>query len=57
MGEVCGRLSSAQHGMLETLLVVDPKTQKSQFANLCATPGRPSRKNLKALVDRYQGPL
>ena len=52
--EVCGGLSSAQHGMLETLLVVDPKTQKSPFANLCATPGRPSRKNLNALVDRYQ---
>ena len=52
--EVCGRLSSAQHAMLETLLVVDPKTQKSPFANLCATPGRPSRKNLNVLVDRYQ---
>ena len=52
--EVCGRLSSAQHGMLENLLVVDPKTQKSPFANLCATPGRPSRKNLNVLVDRYQ---
>jgi hypothetical protein len=39
---------------LETLLVVDPKTQKSPFANLCATPGRPSRKNLNALVERYQ---
>lgn len=51
--EVCGRLSSAQHALLETLLVVDPKTQKSPFANLCATPGRPSRKNLNALVDRY----
>ncbi|MEI8159196.1 MAG: Tn3 family transposase [Burkholderiales bacterium] len=52
--EVCGRLSSAQHALLETLLVVDPKTQKSPFANLCATPGRPSRKNLNALVERYQ---
>ncbi len=52
--EVCGRLSSAQHALLETLLVVDPKTQKSPFANLCATPGRPSRKNLNALVDRHQ---
>ena len=50
--EVCGRLSSAQHGMLENLLVVDPKTQKSPFANLCATPGRPSRKNLNALAPR-----
>jgi TnpA family transposase len=52
--DVCGRLSSAQHALLETLLVVDPKTQKSPFANLCATPGRPSRKNLNALVERYQ---
>ena len=52
--EVCSRLSSTQHAMLETLLVVDPKTQKSPFANLCAAPGRPSRKNLNALVDRYQ---
>src|SRR5665647_90496 len=52
--EVCGRLSSAQQAVLETLLVVDPKTQKSPFANLCATPGSPSRKNLNALIDRYQ---
>jgi len=53
-GEVCGRLSSNQCSVLEALLVVDPKTQKSPFANLCATPGRPSRKNLNALIDRYQ---
>ena len=52
--EVCGRLSSAQQVVLETLLVVDPKTQKSPFANLCSTPGRPSRKNLNVLIDRYQ---
>ena len=52
--EVCGRLSSAQQAVLETLLVVDPKTQKSPFSNLCSTPGRPSRKNLNALIDRYQ---
>ena len=52
--EVCGRLSSSHHGVLETLLVVDPKTQKSPFATLCATPGSPSRKNLNALIDRYQ---
>ncbi len=52
--EVCGRLSSAQRAMLEALLVVDPKTQKSPFANLCSTPGRPSRKNLNALMDRHQ---
>lgn len=53
-GEVCGRLSSTQCSVLEALLVVDPKTQKSLFANLCATQGRPSRKNLNALIDRYQ---
>ena len=52
--EVCGRLSSAQHAALESLLIVDPKTQKSPFATLCATPGRPSRKNLHALIDRYE---
>ena len=52
--EVCGRIGSLQHALLEELLVVDPKTQKSPFATLCATPGRPSRKNLNALIDRYQ---
>ena len=51
---VCGHLSSAQQAVLETLLVVDQKTQKSPFANLCAAPGRASRKNLNALIDRYQ---
>ena len=52
--EVCGHLSLTQRAVLETLLVVDPKTQKSPFANLCSTPGRPSRNNLNALIDRYQ---
>ena len=52
--EVCGCISSVQSAVLETLLVVDPKTQKSPFANLCAPPGRASRKNLNSLVDRYQ---
>ena len=52
--EVCGRLSPAQQAVLETLLVVDPQTQKSPFANLCAPPGCASRKNLNALIDRYQ---
>ena len=36
------------------MLVVDQKTQKSPFANLCAAPGRASRRNLNALIDRYQ---
>src|SRR5665811_2079656 len=52
--EVCGRLSSAQQAVLETLLVVDQKTQKSPFAYMCAAPGRASRTNLNALIDRYQ---
>ena len=52
--EVCARLSPAQQAVLETLLVVDSQTQKSPFANLCAPPGRASRKNLNALIDRYQ---
>ena len=52
--EVCGRLSPAQQAVLETMLVVDSKTQKSPFANLCAPPGRALRKNLNALIDRYQ---
>ncbi len=52
--EVGGHLNSTQRTVLETLLVVDPKTQKSPFANLCAAPGRASKRNLNALVDRYQ---
>ncbi len=52
--EVCGHLSLAQRSVLEILLGVDPKTHKSLFANLCTTPGSPSRKNLNALIDRYQ---
>ena len=52
--EVCSRLCPAQQAVLEALLVVDQKTQKSPFANLCAVPGRASRKNLNALIDRYQ---
>lgn len=46
-------LDAAQQAVLETLLVVDPKTQKSPFARLCANPGRPTHKNLSALIDRY----
>lgn len=52
--EVCGCISSAQCSVLETLLTVDSQTLKSPFANLCAPPGRASRKNLNALIDRYQ---
>ena len=52
--DVCARLSLVERSVLETLLVVDPQTQKSPFANLCATPGRPSRKNLNSLTAHYQ---
>ena len=51
---LCGRLSSAQQAVMEALLVVDTNTLKTPFANLCSTPGRPSRKNPNALIDRYQ---
>jgi hypothetical protein len=43
--DVCGQLNAAQRAVLEKLLVVDAKTQKSPFARLCANPGRPTRKN------------
>ena len=52
--EVCDSLPFEQRVALETMLVVDPKTQKSPFANLCTAPGRASRRNLNALIDRYQ---
>ena len=52
--EVCGRLNENQRSVLESLLVADPTTQESPFAELCRAPGRASRKNLKALVDRYR---
>jgi hypothetical protein len=52
-GAVCGHLDDAKQSALEALLVVDPTTQKSPFADLCRAPGRASRKNLKALIDRY----
>ena len=34
--------------------MVDPTTQRSPFADLCRAPGRASRKNLNALIDRHQ---
>ena len=51
--DVCGHLDAAQRAVLQALLIVNPKTQKSPFARLCANPGRPTRKNLTALIDRY----
>ena len=51
--EVCDCLPFEQRLALEAMLVVDPKTQKSPFAKLCTAPGRASRRNLNALIDRY----
>lgn len=51
--DVCGHLDAAQRAVLQALLIVNPTTQKSPFARLCANPGRPTRKNLTALIDRY----
>lgn len=42
--DVCGLLCTAQRAVLETLLVVDPKTTKSPFSNLCEPPGVPPGK-------------
>ena len=39
---------------MEALLTVDPTTQESPFAVLCRPPGRASRKNLNALIERYK---
>ena len=52
--DVCSHLDAAQQAVLETLLVVDPKTQKSPFARLCANPGRPTRKNLTRPVGKIR---
>lgn len=51
---VGARLNESQCAALEALLDVNPQTQESPFAELCRAPGRASRKNLKALIDRYE---
>jgi len=53
-GEVCARLTAKQGDALEALLKVDSQMQESLFAQLCRAPGRASRKNLKALIERHQ---
>jgi TnpA family transposase len=53
-GEVCAHLTAKQGDALEALLKVDSKTQESLFAQVCRAPGRASRKNLKALIERHQ---
>ena len=52
--EVCAHLTAKQRCALEALLKVESQTQESQFAQLCRAPGRASRKNLKALIERHQ---
>jgi TnpA family transposase len=46
-------IAEKHRAALEALLIVDPATQESPFAALCRAPGRASRKNLTALIDRY----
>ncbi|HEY3654732.1 MAG TPA: Tn3 family transposase [Steroidobacteraceae bacterium] len=52
--EVCAHLTAKQSCALEALLKVESQTQESQFAQLCRAPGRASRKNRKALIERHQ---
>src|ERR1700733_13927199 len=51
--EVCEHLTAKQGSALEALLEVDSQTQESLFAQLCRAPGRASRKNLEALIERH----
>lgn len=50
---VCSRLTVAQRRTLDSLLQVNEQTQKSAFSALRAPSGRPSRKNLDALIQRH----
>jgi uncharacterized protein DUF4158 len=49
---VASALGREQRCALEALLVVDG-TGESPFARLCRASGRPTRKNLQGLIDRY----
>lgn len=51
---IVARLTESQRLALEALLVADPTTQESPFAVICRAPGRASRKNLKALIERHR---
>ena len=51
--QVCSQLKDSHREELETLLVVAPDARESPFAQLCSGAGRATRKNLKALVERY----
>jgi Domain of unknown function (DUF4158) len=47
-------VSEEQRSALEALLRADPATQESSFAQICRAPGRATRKNLQALLDRHR---
>ena len=48
------RLNEGKRAALEALLAVDAATQESPFAVLRRAPGRATRRNLNALIDRHQ---
>ena len=47
-------VSKEQRSALEALLRADPATQESSFAQIRRAPGRATRKNLQALLDRHR---
>lgn len=47
-------LDEGKRAALEALLAVDATTQESPFVVLCRAPGRATRRNLNALIDRHQ---
>jgi TnpA family transposase len=52
--EVCAKLTDPQRAVLEAMLVVAPDARESPFSRVCSGAGRATRKNLKALIERYQ---
>ena len=51
---VCEALSDQESAQLEEMLKVESDAQESPFAVLCRPPGRVSRKNLNALIERLE---
>jgi hypothetical protein len=47
-------VSEEQRSALEALLRADPAIQESSFAQISRAPGRATRKNLQALLDRHR---
>jgi len=48
------RLDDSDRSALEALLGIDPADHESPFALICRAPGRASRKNLNALLERHR---